>query len=272
MRAYGSPSSGATPVVCLPGLARTAADFDALAQRLAVGGRFVAALDYRGRGLSDYDADWRNYSIAVENCDLRSLLDAAGIARAIFVGTSRGGLHVMALAAERPQLLAGAVLNDIGPVIEPAGLARIRSYVGKLPKPASWPDAAALFKGLFRAQFPAPEDRDWETYARGTLVEKDGELVPAYDPRLSLTLEEIAPRAPTPDAWALFDRLSGVPLLAIRGANSDLLSPATLEAMASRHPRCETLVVPGQGHAPLLLDEPTQSVIERFVAKIEPGP
>lgn len=271
MRDYGPAASERCPVVCLPGLARTAEDFDRLALRLASQGRRVAALDYRGRGLSDRDPDWRNYNIKIEGEDIQAVLTAAGIAQAVFVGTSRGGLHIMALAAQRPALIRAAVLNDIGPVIEPAGLARIRAYVGKLPEPTSWSQAVALFKHVFADQFPALEADDWDAYAHLTLEEKQGVLVPRYDARLLLTVQNLDLAAPPPALWAQFDALAGVALLAIRGANSDLLSPATLAAMAERHPRCETHIVPGQGHAPLLLDEATLSRIAKFVETADPA-
>ena len=130
----GSP---ALPVVCLPGLTRNAGDFDVLAARLSAKRR-VVALDYRGRGLSDRDPDWKHYDLFVENIDILTALEAASIEAAIFVGTSRGGLHTMLLTGTRPQLLRAVVLNDIGPVLDVEGLRRIQSYVGKLPRPSSW--------------------------------------------------------------------------------------------------------------------------------------
>ncbi len=139
VRDYGSTFDPGLPVVCLPGLTRSAADFGPLASALAAGlagaKRRVLALYYRGRGRSDYDRDWKNYSLLVENDDILTVLTAAGIERAVFVGTSRGGLHAMLLSATRPTAIAAVVLNDIGPVVEPRGMARIRSYVGKLPPP-----------------------------------------------------------------------------------------------------------------------------------------
>lgn len=270
LRDYGDRFSRRVPVVCLPGLTRPAGDFDALARALVAQGRRVLAIDYRGRGLSEWDKDWRRYDVFVENADIQAQLTALEIDRAIFVGTSRGGLHVMALAALRPSLLHAAVLNDIGPIIENAGLARIRSYVGRMPLPSSQADAVDLLKQLFGGHFTNVTEEDWETYARLTYVERDGRLVPGFDPALLKTLEALDLEAPLPVLWPQFDGLVDVPLLVLRGANSDLLSPATVEAMVARRPRCEAHVVEGQGHAPLILDEPTIARVARFVAEADP--
>ena len=193
MRDYGPRASTALPIVCLPGLARTAGDFDPLARALC-GSRRVVALDYRGRGLSERDKDWKNYDIMVENADILTVLTGAGIAAAIFVGTSRGGLHIMVTAATRPTLLRGAVLNDIGPVIEPKGLMRIRGYVGTLPQPSSWADAVDLLKATASAQFTALDDADWEAYARLTFEQRHGRFVPQYDPLLAKGPRNARPR------------------------------------------------------------------------------
>ena len=161
VRDYGSPLEAGIPVVCLAGLTRNSADFGPLASALAAGQagkmRRVLALDYRGRGLSDYDPDWKNYSLAVENSDVLSILTALEINAAIFIGTSRGGQHTMLLSASRPAVLRGAVLNDIGPVLEPRGMARIRGYVGKLPAPRSIPDAVDLLKEMMSERFQRPQ-------------------------------------------------------------------------------------------------------------------
>ena len=266
MRDWGTPSR-ALPVVCLPGLARTAMDFDVLAARLSRSRR-VVALDYRGRGLSDRDPDWKNYDLAVENADIRTVLTAAEIPEAIFVGTSRGGIHAMILAATRPTLLRGVVLNDIGPVLEPTGMARIRGYVGKLPTPGSWPDAVSLAKGIMSAQFTALDEAGWNAYARLTFEEKDGRFQIRYDANLMRPFASLDLEAPLPTMWPQFEGLRDVPVLGIRGANSDLLSPETFAEMGRRHPAFEAFTVPGQGHAPLLLDEPTIDMIERFVTRV----
>jgi len=144
VRAYGASATSALPVVCLPGLARTGADFHRLASTLADDAehpRYVLALDYRGRGLSDYDSNPDNYSLPVELADVLTILTALAISKAVIVGTSRGALLAMLLGSARPAALAGVVLNDIGPVIEPQGLARLKGYVGRLPQPKSFEDA-----------------------------------------------------------------------------------------------------------------------------------
>ena len=164
VRVYGAAPDRAWPVVCLPGLTRNAQDFHTLARLLATHPerpRRVLALDYRGRGLSARDPDWRNYDIQVEMNDVLALLAALGVGEAAFVGTSRGGLITMALAAARPALLKAVVLNDIGPVIDGKGLIRIRGYVGKLPKPKSWDEAIDALQRLQGAQFPGLDREGW---------------------------------------------------------------------------------------------------------------
>ncbi len=273
LRAYVPAKPCPLPVICLPGLARTAEDFDCLARALASGSfgpaRRVLAIDYRGRGLSDRDPDPKKYDLAVESADIQAMLAAHGIKRAILVGTSRGGIHAMLFATFRPDLLAGVVLNDIGPVLEPQGLIRIKSYVGKLPQPRTWDEAIAMFKQVSGAQFTALNDEDWRAYAQLTLEEKNGALVTRYDPALARALDAYDPSQPMADLWAHYDALVPVPLLAIRGEKSDLLSPEVFQAMMTRHPRADGLVVPGQGHAPLLLDPPTIERIGAFIATIE---
>ncbi len=259
--------SRATPVVCLPGLARTAADFEALASRLAATRR-VVALDYRGRGLSEWDRNWKNYDLMAENADILSVLVAAEISEAIFVGTSRGGIHTMILTATGPTLIRAAVLNDIGPVLEAKGLARIRGYVGKLPAPNSWADATDLARRTMSAQFTGLSDADFEAYARLTFEEKDGRFATRYDPMLMKTLDAYDLNSPLPTMWPQFEGLRDVPVLAIRGENSDLLSIETLDEMGRRHPRFQSFTVPGQGHAPLLLDVSSIDRIASFVASV----
>jgi pimeloyl-ACP methyl ester carboxylesterase len=273
-RDYGSPEDPGLAVVCLPGLSRTSADFGPLASALcngAAGGarRRVLALDYRGRGLSDYDPDWRNYSLPVENDDILTVLDAAGVERAVVIGTSRGGLHAMLLSQTRPSLLAGVVLNDIGPALEPDGLARIRSYVGKFAPPASEAEAIDLLKKGMNRQFTNLGEADWRAYARITFADEEGRFGLRYDPNLGKATEGANIEPPAEAAWAQFDRLGDAPLLTIRGGNSDLFSAKTQAEMARRHPGAEIYVVEGQGHPPLLIDADSIQWIADFVAEVE---
>jgi pimeloyl-ACP methyl ester carboxylesterase len=272
VREHGERTAPGLPVVCLPGLARTTADFDTLASALAGDARRprrVLAVDYRGRGLSDHDPKPDNYAIPVELDDVLSVLTARAVASAVFVGTSRGGLLVMALAAVRPGIIAGAVINDIGPVIDIGGLMRIKGYVGKLPQPRTLEEGAEIQRRLFAAQFTRLGDADWLAAARRTWREQDGRLVLTYDPQLAHTLAAVDTDHPLPPLWAQFDALAQVPMMVIRGANSDLLSAATVEAMRARRREMTTLVVPDQGHAPLLAEAETIARIAEFVAQCE---
>lgn len=272
LRDYGPLAATALPVVCLPGFARTAADFHELASALSqdeAKPRRVLALDYRGRGLSGFDKDWKNYDIRIELDDLMQVLVATGIEAAVFVGTSRGGLLTMAMGAARPGAIRGVVLNDIGPIIDARGLLRIRGYVGKLPLPRSFAEGAEILKRLSDQQFPLFGEAEWEMMARRTWTDRDGPLRPDYDTNLMKVLEELDLEAPLPILWPYFDGLNAVPMLAIRGANSDLLAEKTLVEMGERHPDCETFVALGQGHAPILGSRDMVRRIVRLIARAE---
>jgi len=268
VRAFGSRPACGPPIVCLPGLARTCADFDPLATALSRGREppcHVVALDYRGRGRSERDRNPANYNLATELADLLAVITALDLDPAVFVGTSRGGILAMLLAAARPTAIAGVVLNDIGSVIEVQGLARIKSYVGHLPAPTSFSDAAAILRRLFAAQFPKLAEDDWMAFARRTFEEVGGRLVPAYDVRIAVELEGINLAQPLPPLWVEFDALAGVPVMVIRGANSDLLSDATVAAMRARRPDLIAVEVPDQGHAPLLAEPEIIGRIDAFI-------
>ncbi len=267
-RLYGGPVSGRLPVLCLPGLSRNAGDFDVVARSLS-GERLVVAVDYRGRGLSDHDPNWQNYALPVELDDLLAVTTALGIERAVFLGTSRGGLLTMLTTAARPTLIAGAILNDIGPVIDGAGLARIKSYLGRLPGPANWDEAVALLKTISQSRFPALTEEDWRRQAGSIWMEKGGKPVAAFDPALAKTLEAVSFDQPLPTLWPQFDGLGAVPVMVVRGANSDILSEATVAAMAQRRPDLDILTVPGQGHAPLLTDATSITRIHAFVRRCD---
>jgi pimeloyl-ACP methyl ester carboxylesterase len=269
LRDYDPGAARGTPLVCLPGLTRSADDFAPLASRLAFGSatpRHVIALDYRGRGLSEHDPDWHHYDFATERSDILAGLDLCGIDHAHVLGTSRGGLHIMAMAATHRTMMQSVVLNDIGPVLEPAGLARIKSYVGRTVRPRDLEDAIQLLKVGAGVHFTALSPDEWRLFATTTFGTDPEHLGLRYDPELAHVLDTFELDKPLPALWDQFDALHGLPVLTIRGENSDLLSIETAAAMAQRWGGCDSHTVPGQGHAPLLADDLSITRIEAFLA------
>jgi pimeloyl-ACP methyl ester carboxylesterase len=265
---YGNRHSSRLPVVCLPGLTRSADDFTEVATALAEDRR-VLALDYRGRGRSDYDPKPENYTIPVETNDVIGVATEFGAVPAIFVGTSRGGMIAMTIAAIMPELIAGVVLNDIGPVVETGGILRIKGYVGKLGEPGSFQEGAKILKHLSADQFPKLSAADWLHAAKRGWREDGGKLVATYDPELERALAAINIDKPFPTLWPQFDALAQVPVMVVRGENSDILSAETVAAMRARRPDIEVIEVPDQGHAPLLAEPDTINPIVAFAAKCD---
>lgn len=267
-RYYPVPGSLRRPAVCLAGLTRNSRDFHDLATVLArqdETGRDVYCLDYRGRGRSQHDPNWKNYSILVELNDALDFMTMKGLDRAAVIGTSRGGLLTMLMGVLRPNALGAAVLNDIGPVIEREGLARIVAYVGRVPLPAEWEEATELVYEMNRRQFTAIPREEWPEIARQFFNDDNGLPAAAYDPQLAKAISVMD--GPTPELWPQFTALAHVPVLAIRGENSDILSQQTVAQMRARHPRLAAVTVRGQGHAPLLKDAPTIGAIAGFLAR-----
>jgi pimeloyl-ACP methyl ester carboxylesterase len=239
------------PLLCLPGLTRTTRDFDYVAPHLA--GCRLIRMDYRGRGQSDPDDDWQRYSLPIEGRDVIELLDHLGLDRVAILGTSRGGLIAMGLAALVPDRLMGVALNDVGPVIDPAGLEVIAQYIGRNPAARTHADAAAALKQVMVGFEDVPDSR-WLHEARIHFADVGGALQITYDPRLRDAVLA-AGATEMPDLWPFFDALAGKPLACLRGVNSNLLSPATLAEMQRRRPDMITAEIPGRGHVPFL-DEP----------------
>ncbi len=270
VRRHGRPQARGLPVVCLPGLSRTTADFDDLGASLARDyGRLVLALDYRGRGLSDYDRNPNNYNLGVELADAIAAMTALSATPAVIVGTSRGGLLAMLLGAARPGMIAGVILNDIGPAIEAKGLMRIKASLGKTPEPKDFADGAEILRRLHGTQFPKLTPAQWFAFAHRTWREKDGRLIPTYDRKLSVALEAFDLEQPLPTMWKEFDALAKVPMMVVRGVNSDILTAETLAGMQARRTETSVIEVPDQGHTPLLCEPDVITRIADFIRRCD---
>jgi pimeloyl-ACP methyl ester carboxylesterase len=267
-RKYGGDDLPGRPLVCLPGLTRNGKDFHAIAVALSthpLRPRTVYCLDYRGRGRSEWDKDWRNYSAYTELLDVAAFLTLRGLTDAAFLGTSRGGIITMMLAVMQPSAIGCAILNDIGPVIETAGLARIMGYAGKIPVPADWDEATRVVREINKRQFTALDTAGWRAWTRQLFNEEDGRPAAAYDPNLSKALSLIDIAKPVPAMWEHFESLYKVPVLALRGENSDILSAATVQEMQARHPSFSSALIRDEGHAPLLMTPFSHRLISDFL-------
>lgn len=262
---YGADSARA-PILCLPGLTRNARDFEDLAPRLGADRRALAP-DMRGRGRSEWDPDWRNYKPRIYVADVWRLLDELGIDRVVVIGTSLGGLMAMIMAAEHPERLAGAILNDIGPEVAPEGLARISEYTGRLPPVEGWEAAVAQSREIYGDALPGLSDAQWARLARRSYREnEDGTISPDMDPNIGRALRE---QGGTPgDTWALFDALRDIPTLVLRGELSDILSAETLARMQARKPDLQVATIPRRGHVPLLDEPESLAAIDAFLARL----
>ncbi|WP_420410053.1 alpha/beta fold hydrolase [Hoeflea sp.] len=263
---------GRLPIVCLPGLTRNTRDFHDLAMLVSShpkAARRVVSFDYRGRGQSAWDKDPAHYTITTEAEDILNGMAALGLEHAIFIGTSRGGLIMHVLAATRPGVMASGVLNDIGPVIEGAGLAQIKAYLSRSPRPGNWSEAAKVLAEAHGKSFPALTDADWADFARAVYVERNGKLVPDYDPALLEGLKGLDLNTPLPTLWPQFEGLGAMPLLALRGEHSTLLSAQTLEEMKTRVPHLEAHTIKGHGHAPILHLSGIPDILTRFFASVD---
>lgn len=271
-RRYGRPDSLRRPLLCLAGLTRNGRDFHDIATALSnhpLYPREVYCLDYRGRGSSDNDPNWRNYTPWIEMIDTLDFMSICGLSQAAVLGSSRGGIIAMLMGVVRPASIGALILNDIGPLIETAGLARIMGYAGKVPLPANWDAAADLVRDMSRRFFPDLNRQTCIELAHQWFNDKNGRPAHGYDPNLMKALEEVDITKKVPDMWPQFESLRRVPALVIRGANSDLLTARTVEEMARRHPRLASVEIPGQGHAPLLKDRFSISVVADFLREAD---
>ena len=255
-------------VLCLHGLMRNSRDFESLAVHLA--GRYrVVTPDVRGRGFSARDANSSHYQIPTYLADLLLLLRGLGVDRVNIIGTSMGGLMAMVLAAMQPRLVASIVLNDVGPEIDPRGLERIRGYAGKSPPVRSWEEAVAQVRSIYGAVWPGLSDERWERIARLS-YRANAEGVPQADadPLVAEPLRD--DKAATVNLWPLWGTLAKTPVLAIRGALSDVLSAATLARMRREKPDLAVLEVAQRGHPPLLDEPESLAAIDGFLGAAAP--
>ena len=253
VRIYGAHLPG-PPVVCLPGLTRNSRDFHQLALILSqsTDPSKVITIDSRGRGLSDRDDDKSRYTLPIEALDVIAVLDALAIDRAAFIGTSRGGLILHLLAVSHPERLAAVILNDIGPVIEVEGLKQIQAYLGPERQPSSFDEAALLLEKVHGPAFPALSPQDWRDMADAIYRQVHGRIIADFDSAIAEQFRDADLSQPLPDLWANFGAFADVPLMAIRGETSRLLSADTLAEMERRHPGMIAVTAAGQGHAPIL--------------------
>ena len=259
-------SADKPPILCLPGLTRNAKDFADLAERYSPRFRVIAP-DFRGRGMSEYDPVPARYLPPTYTHDVIELMDQLAIPQAIFVGTSLGGLVTMLMAVMAPERVAAAILNDIGPEIDDAGVERIKTYVGGGQRFSSWDEAAKTIARYTQA-FEDFTHEDWLRMARRNCREDNGEIVFDYDQAIAQPFNSTAP-SPQFDMWPLFAALAQKPLLVIRGAKSDLLSADALEKMHAAAPNMKSAVVAGVGHAPELSEPEAVAAIDAFLSEVE---
>lgn len=261
-------SNERSPILCLPGLTRNARDFEALAQRLAGDWRVICP-DMRGRGDSDYARDPMTYTPAHYVADVEALLAAEGIERFVAIGTSLGGLMTMMLAAVDPERITAAVINDVGPEIEAAGLARIREYVGQGRSYETWVHAARALQEANRDIYPAWQLPDWLRMAKRCMViGTGGRIVFDYDMNIAEPFEAEQGPAPEPAVmWGMYEAVARRPLLVLRGAHSDILSTEVAARMKVRGAATELVTVPGVGHAPTLDEDEAVAAIARLLAR-----
>jgi pimeloyl-ACP methyl ester carboxylesterase len=263
-RDYGDERSLRTPLLCLTGLTRNSQDFADLAERFA-GSRRVICPDYRGRGRSAYDTNWRNYDPMTYLNDIGHILTANGIHRFIAIGTSLGGLLAMGLAVTRPTGIAAAVINDIGPDVDPEGLTRIIAFIGADRPQPDWPSAVAML----RQSLPRLAIKDapwWERFARATYREGEDGLL-HFDWDIALVEPLRRSRGEIQDLWPIFRSLRDTPTLVVRGAISDVLTEDGLSRMIAAKPDLTAVTVSGIGHTPTLDEPEIKGVLDDFIAR-----
>jgi pimeloyl-ACP methyl ester carboxylesterase len=257
---------GKPPILCLHGLTRNSRDFADFAERYSPRFR-VLALDFRGRGASDYDPLPMRYQAPTYAGDVIELLDQLGLSQAIFVGTSLGGLVTMAIAVIARDRIAAAILNDVGPDVAPGGVDRILTYVGKDLRFKSWDEAAEKIASNYGAAFERYTHDDWVKMAKRNCRDDNGEIRFDYDMAIAEPFKAAGP-TPQVDLWPLFEALGSKPLLVVRGEKSDLLTAETAAKMKQVVPDMRLVTVAGVGHAPELNEPEAVAAIDEFLASL----
>lgn len=265
-RDYNTAPEGAPVVLCMPGLTRNPKDFSDIADHLADRCRIIAIAN-RGRGKSDYDTDPSRYMPMTYVADVMALLKHLGIDQVIAIGTSLGGLMTILMGALHPGTLKAAVINDIGPEVDPVGIARIKSYVGKGTPPETWDDAVAGVKRANAGVYPDFSEDDWRWYTENLYEDVGGKPVVQYDPAISQNFENADDQS-APDLWPFFKAMHTVPTVVLRGELSDILSAATLTRMADEHPDLTPVTVPNLGHVPLMREPECKATIDELIARV----
>ena len=259
-----------TPALCLPGLTRNARDFHELAQWIADKGRAAYALDLRGRGDSEWAQSADDYVWPVYARDLECFFDALDLDGAVFIGTSLGGILTMLTAVTTPHRVKAAILNDVGPELNPAGLTRLAEYAGHAPEwVKTWSDAADYAASINQIAFPRYTPSDWAAFAKRLFRENEaGAPVLDYDPSIGCAMRGAGEPQPI---WAAFEALNAIPTLAVRGETSDILSADTLAEMQTRKPDLKTAIASGVGHAPMLDEPEARAAIAQFLDGLDPS-
>lgn len=269
-RDYPAASEGERlPVICLHGLTRNSKDFEDIAPIVAGWGRRVIVPDVRGRGQSDRDPDPNNYKPPIYARDAVEMMAALDVPRAIFIGTSMGGIITMTLMMLRPTAIAAAILNDVGPEIAPEGIARILGYAGKKTEIRDWQDAVDYARRTNAVALPHLTDEDWQKFARRTFRDVNGLPVLDYDPAITVPLGKPPSRISLWLVGLMFRRLARKrPTLLLRGETSDVTSEGIASRMQRRAPAMQRVDVPGVGHAPMLTEAAAVRAIKEFLARV----
>ena len=255
-------------ILCLHGITRNSADFESLCESLKNDYHVIAA-DQRGRGKSSYDSNPDNYFVGTYVLDMFTLLDDQAIDEVVLIGTSMGGIMAMMMAVAQPKRIKGIVLNDVGPEIDKSGLERIKGYLGESSLAQNWEEAAAYAKKINAVAFPDYKDDDWHRFAKRLYKEdKNGTPYLAYDPAIAKPVAKSDEAAAPPDLWNVFDALSDIPMLLIRGELSDLLSSECVSEMLRRKPDMDYQEIANRGHAPMLDEPESMRAIQKFLSSL----